>query len=293
MILKKNAQIEFVKGINRTCVYDIPRNDYDFIPNYISDLFKEDFIEEASLNLQDEDLNYWINFLKEKEYIFSIPLVLNANFTPINRLFENPFPIHLATIDLTENKIKEDIFVTLEKLHCRNVALIIKNKETLPSLLLKLTSTYFFESISILSNETLSKKEMDKLLEEFPQVNNFEVLIPKKTPYQFRPTFKISIELFNEALSYNTFYNRRIFINNKGKVSAYIDNGKEQLQKEFDSNNLSFEIWNVSKDKCTICKDCEFRYMCIDNRIPKLNEYNQYFYETECQYNPYQNTWTT
>ncbi len=90
MILKKHAQIEFVKGVNRTCVYDIARNDYDFIPNYISDLFKEDFIEEADLNLQDEDLNYWVNFLKEKEYIFSIPLNLSSNFIAINRSFESP-----------------------------------------------------------------------------------------------------------------------------------------------------------------------------------------------------------
>ena len=37
-------------------------------------------------------------------------------------------------------------------------------------------------------------------------------------------------------------------------------------------------LWDITKDKIEICKDCEFRYVCPDHRIPfKEKEENQYY----------------
>ena len=46
-----------------------------------------------------------------------------------------------------------------------------------------------------------------------------------------------------------------------------------------------------SKDYINVCKDCEFRYSCTDSRIP-MNINNEWFYESECNYNPYISKWS-
>ena len=50
------------------------------------------------------------------------------------------------------------------------------------------------------------------------------------------------------------------------------------------------ELWNIRKEHTLICKDCEFRRLCVDNRIPhKIN--NRWTHSTECEYNPYISKW--
>lgn len=39
------------------------------------------------------------------------------------------------------------------------------------------------------------------------------------------------------------------------------------------------------------CKDCEFRYMCPDNRIPLKKDNNTYYHDNSCNYDPYSNIW--
>jgi hypothetical protein len=48
----------------------------------------------------------------------------------------------------------------------------------------------------------------------------------------------------------------------------------------------------VFKDEIAICKDCEYRYMCVDSRLPLYqNEDNLWVLEGECNYNPYTSEW--
>jgi hypothetical protein len=51
------------------------------------------------------------------------------------------------------------------------------------------------------------------------------------------------------------------------------------------------KFWNIKKDNTEICKDCEFRYMCVDDRIPIQISETDYKYSTECGYNPYIGKW--
>lgn len=58
-------------------------------------------------------------------------------------------------------------------------------------------------------------------------------------------------------------------------------------------NKNEFQIlWSVKKDVTLVCKDCEFRYMCIDSRIPILSDNKtSWFHNNECNYNPYIAKW--
>ena len=116
-------------------------------------------------------------------------------------------------------------------------------------------------------------------------------------PYSFR----VNIELFTEAQKYHTYYNRKLFIDVDGQLKnapesetvlghiTDLISDKTQI-KEWVAQDTYQEV-NGVKDHTDVCKDCEFRYMCIDNRLPCKRASNIWFHQIECNYNPYINKW--
>src|SRR5690554_2550844 len=51
------------------------------------------------------------------------------------------------------------------------------------------------------------------------------------------------------------------------------------------------KYWFVHKEILDVCKDCEFRHMCVDNRLPHKREENEWYHKIECNYNPYIAKW--
>ena len=111
----------------------------------------------------------------------------------------------------------------------------------------------------------------------------------------------ISIEHFTESQKHNTYFNRKLYIGQKGEIKNapeceisfdFIQDIKtvEEL-KEIISLPDFQRYWFVKKDNCDVCKDCEFRYICIDNRLPKYKSSGTWYFEKECNYNPYIGMW--
>lgn len=48
------------------------------------------------------------------------------------------------------------------------------------------------------------------------------------------------------------------------------------------------KLWEVNKDKVEICKDCEYRYMCMDCRFLITDRTNILSKPSFCNYNPYE-----
>ena len=48
---------------------------------------------------------------------------------------------------------------------------------------------------------------------------------------------------------------------------------------------------NIKKDQISVCKDCEFRYVCTDCRAYTQNSGDQYSKPLKCNYDPYTATW--
>jgi hypothetical protein len=51
------------------------------------------------------------------------------------------------------------------------------------------------------------------------------------------------------------------------------------------------EIWHIQKDDIDVCRDCEFRYICIDCRAFIKDKTNIYSQPEKCSYNPYIAKW--
>ncbi len=112
--------------------------------------------------------------------------------------------------------------------------------------------------------------------------------------------FVINIPFFTESQKHHTYFNRKIYISTIGEIKnapeceEVIGNINTQSIEELiqaikkESNQ---KYWHVSKDICDVCKHCEFRYMCMDNRIPYLRQNGEWYHKEECTYNPYIAKW--
>lgn len=47
----------------------------------------------------------------------------------------------------------------------------------------------------------------------------------------------------------------------------------------------------ITKDKVSVCKDCEFRYICTDCRAFVSSPDDPYSKPAKCSYDPYTATW--
>lgn len=110
--------------------------------------------------------------------------------------------------------------------------------------------------------------------------------------------FKPQASIIYESLKHNTFYNRRIFIDQTGKITALADDLEIMNITDVCSpdsllnNSKLLEIWNSSKEKIDVCSVCEFRNICIDSTPLKKRTGKEEFFRSEhCDYNPFINRW--
>ena len=114
-----------------------------------------------------------------------------------------------------------------------------------------------------------------------------------ETPLHSFNYFQFNIENYSESLNNNLYFNKKLFINKYGHIS---DNYSFDIfHKDIDEVlylielNKYFRYNNISKETCSYCKNCEFRRVCIDPRIPVFdNKINEYVYSSDCSYDVFQ-----
>lgn len=115
------------------------------------------------------------------------------------------------------------------------------------------------------------------------------------------PSFYISKEKFQKALSHNTCWYGKIAITPTGKVIPCIferrlelgDITKQSISDILDSKQLR-RLWNLDFSQIDYCKDCEFRFACKDCRplaMAKCHDIKSK--NPRCLYNPYTGMWNS
>lgn len=110
--------------------------------------------------------------------------------------------------------------------------------------------------------------------------------------------FYINREFFTESLNFNPFFNGKIVILKDGSVRNATN--QQHSYGNINTTNLQLLVrdpgftllWKVSKDNICTCKDCEYRYMCMDSRIPVKNDHDEWIYDDKCNYDPYNCLWS-
>jgi SPASM domain peptide maturase of grasp-with-spasm system len=116
--------------------------------------------------------------------------------------------------------------------------------------------------------------------------------IEKKT----RNSFSCSLIAFSEAQSYNLGLNKKISINRFGKLKNYLTHEEEfgDVTQEsircFTENVYLQNKWEISNNNIETCKDCQYRYVCVDNS-PISQRNGLYYRANPCDFDPYHNLW--
>jgi len=307
MILKFHAQVQFIKGYLRTAIYDLPRKEYDFMPNEVYNQLKkiENHEKDLIYKICSEDELNWLNFLLKKEYVFFVPSSFKNNFPKIDFEWKTSSLITNAVVDI-DHLQKEFVFKFLENLNCKHIALNFsfgmnfkKLKFFYETNLSKLTfnSISFFFPIG-----SVSEKDFSNYISIANNIHIVDFLPKRDKSDVFVPQFVLGINSFSESLEHNLYFNRKIRVSSNNGVFNGLEgdinynksnslNSEDDLIKIINESEIS-KLWNVKKDDIDVCKDCEFRYMCIDNRILENRYVNSYYSLKECSYNPYISKWS-
>ncbi len=314
-----------VKGYSQSIIYDLQLSNFEYIPNLlfdiliISDEMPVSKIKDYYNNEYDDGIDNYLKYLESKEYGF---FTYEPDLFPKMDLYwDNAFEI--------TNLIVEDNFQLLLKsnlsLNVDNLTIIYSSFEntTMPNLQkllgnINCQSTQFF----ILYNKDIQKiiDELCYTLKKITQIVIYNAPENVKKTYgildvtfitksfQFTNTSNVNLNYFSpnifiytESQNHHTYFNRKLYINKKGEIknspeSPYVFGNLEDIKNDVELrdyiNNPSFQkLWHITKDKTFVCKDCEYRFMCVDNRIPKTINNETWFHETECNYNPYIAKW--
>lgn len=113
-----------------------------------------------------------------------------------------------------------------------------------------------------------------------------------------RDDFSLNLETIAEAHHFNSCLNRKISIDTEGNikncpsmVKSYGNIRDVTLQEALEHPEFR-KSWTITKDQISVCKDCEFRYICTDCRAFLENPEDNYSKPLKCGYNPYTAEWT-
>lgn len=306
--------------------YDIVPNSYiNFLNKLKIKSFRELF-KNTSLDNR-KVLSDYLSFSLEKEYLQEIPKnIKKSNFPELNICFKTPSLITNISIIYGLNNIHstDKIVELIEITKCYHLQLIFEKKNPFKTISQILTSlkTVGLRSIELIIPYEQNVKYTDELREFYNLSFVYIYSAPKRklikkhyygmqliylSDLEFKleknktlSDFKIDLSLYMESKLYNNFFNRKLTVDSFGDIKNWfkLDKVYGNLNK-LNKFNLLQEInnlkhtnyWGVKKDIIDVCKQCEFRYMCVDSRIPIKRSNKEWYFETECNYNPYISKW--
>lgn len=92
----------------------------------------------------------------------------------------------------------------------------------------------------------------------------------------------------------NSCLNGKVCIDKYGNIKncyheeKIFGNIKVNTLKEVIEKTDFCKKWNINKDCIDVCKDCPYRYMCVDCRYFIEDPANKFSKPSFCKYNPYE-----
>ena len=317
-----------IKGYNRVLLYDIQRKDsFSIGLEYINILSQlEKGIETVKLTKEDTDL---IHFLKSNNLTFKT--TEPNNFPAISSTFNKQYIITNLIFNVSEdnrNSLSNNIVGMFDSLSVEAILLNIDvdNHSEINSIIEKLSnSTARSIEISFTNKQkNITTKYCEQLIRDFPRIKRIYTfntssddvqkhysdcfIISSKQQFnnfknyrQSKDYLSINQTLFIESQKQHTYFNRKLYIGGSGEIKnapeceeefGYIQDIKdvEELKQVIAKTKFQ-KYWFAHKELIDVCKDCEFRHMCVDNRLPHQRKDSSWYHKLECNYNPYICKW--
>jgi SPASM domain peptide maturase of grasp-with-spasm system len=320
-----------VRGARRSVLCDLQRRTYRLIPNGLYDILTEQSgqtiaaIKAAYGHEFDREIDGYFEFLLEHELGFFTDEP--ERFPPLDPTYETPSRVTNAIIDV-DAASRHDyaaIFSQLDDLGCQAVELRCFVPLSLSALREALAPTRRgrLRAINLLVAHTpeIASEAFAPFIEAERRLSSILVhsapaprqeTLGRAVPVTFvrqaidssaccgvvQPRhFAINIETWSEARTANSCLNRKIAIDAGGEIrncpslpQSYGNASDTSLHSALARRDFK-RLWDINKDQIEVCKDCEFRTICIDCRAYLTDPNNPYSKPAKCTYDPYTAQW--
>jgi len=308
-----------VKGAKQSLIYDLGLNVYLEIDNIVYEMLENN--KGRSINelkaLYNGDYNdgidkYFQLFIEKNiGFLTSEP----DSFPSIKQEWDSPFEIHNAIIEISNNSNYDviEILNQLSSLGCSDIQLkfLFKPENFFLEKLLKFIKKSRIRAVQIKLpfTEVFKEKDMLALINNFKRISAIIIysspekldsenkrIFYTKSNTTDKQQFFLSFKSFFEAINFNIGLNKKICVDEFGNIRNYLDHEKkysnvnEKNILEILNNEGVKKKWQVSNDEIEVCKDCQFRYMCLSTS-DLIKDNDKYYKKNMCNYNPISNTY--
>lgn len=315
-----------VKGFNRSAIYDIQKTRYLLVENKFADLLITNK-NKIVLNNKNKIYENLLKHLVKEEWGIFTSKSIAKNFPELDMQWKHYAKITNTQIDFANIKRKnfdfffQNVLLQIESLNCKTLQinfLELIDYKTLHEFLVRFNDTDIHQIIIYLPYTIITNKESNQLFIEQPRLNllcyyncpdqlnhlNEKSYYSPKTINSRNQNnvstdyFTTNIKLFTESQNHNTYYNRKLSIDPHGNIkntpeqSENFGNIKDIPIKNVIELKKFQRLWYIHKEMIDVCKDCEFRHMCVDSCNLIKRKDNTWYRSKECNYNPYISKWS-
>lgn len=318
-----------VKGAKKAIICDLDKNEFIEIPLEVYELLVElrrtsiSELEEIYGNDSVKTILSVLNQLVDNDLGFWCKDILQ--FPPLSMEYSFPGLIHNSIIDLDSESdyslskaLKE-----LDELNCHYIQIRVFGRVNnyYLSLLNKLDK-YAFKGVELLIDKSNFESRSISLEFLAGQSNTNQIVIHNDNQnkhYQLKQCsiihldkcidsemhcgvvtqshFEANRSLFTESHHFNNCLNNKISIDKNGNIcncpslpDKFGSIDKVKISDVFQVQKELKKYWAISKDDISVCKDCEFRYICTDCRAYVEKGYKSK--PAKCNYDPYIGEWS-
>lgn len=318
-----------VRGYRESVVMDLQRSGFLIISNLLFDVLKTNQesisigqLKKKYLGKYDQGIDNYIKYFMNEEMGFcteepeKFPNLVTHFYQPfkivssvINFKIKGTYSlekilIQLITLDtqLIQLRIFDnidlesllEIIAVIKKSRIKIFEIFLKENQFSLNDLFKLTKTDGRVEIVVYSSSSDEPKK-EILLEN--RVHFIKEKIRPNSKEKFNEKIFVSnIPFYVESLSYNVGLNRKICVDLDGSIKNFVNHklvfgnvNNVSLNEILDNDEFKWK-WLINNDLIEKCKDCQFRYMCLNNSdIVKKGK--KYYRLDNCGFDPYQNKW--
>lgn len=291
------ANCIMVEGKNGCVLLDLQRGEVFDIPQIFFEVYNEMKslglkIDELKLhyeNKYNEGIDKFFSFLEEK----GVGYISEKPFSQANLQTDYHYPgmLRTAVVRLNDEIQSKAIFPKLEqffKLGLREIIIYTDKVDAGLSSLLKSFDMSPVKSIQIfLEEEVKNEVEVEALLDVQKRISRIITSNELSTEndrfftldQKSKVSFVVTMGQYCESLSYNTYSNKVVFLNNQ--LNLYSD---QDFKIPFTADKPPIH-WLSSKSKIEGCKDCKYRNICCDS-VDVLQSGQNLYRKEKCELFP-------
>ena len=320
----KGYRYSIIMDMQRKSVQFVPNDLVNIIQQNENKVIKE-IVNELSDDDKETFFEY-VDFLLENEFAFLLDNSEIHFFPKMSKEWDCPSTITNAIVYLEQKPMFDlhSFVVQLEGLLCNHIYLIITYDIPFIELkeMINCISGSSIEAIYIALNfnPVLTNENILELTRQNQRIASIDIYdLPKQVSYEkhlmpinaysnrlmtmqdcgvvHSDYFTLNIHHYTESQNFNTCLNRKLCIDAEGNIKncpamkQNFGNIKDTSLLEVVEKNGFKNLWHIAKDKISVCKDCEFRYVCTDCRTFIKDPENIYSQPAKCTYNPYIAKW--